>query len=374
MNREKFKETKLYRRYQAAVDLYQKYQKYFPVIFFFGGFGWDNLTLTRIDRMSDNIIFFLYLLLAGVSILLIQFVENGLIQKERILKYREWYPLALQFFLGGVFSGYVVFYFRSAALTKSWLFLGLLVILLVGNEFLEKRLNNLYLTSALYFLAAFSFFIFFIPVLTKVMTVFTFLLGAVTGLLLTAGCFYLIYRKLSSISQKDFVKILLPPVILFFLLILFYFKNWIPPVPLSLKSGNVYHHVEKQRDLYQLKYEKPHWYQFWKKSDKPFFYAQNDTVFCFTSIFAPTKLTKKCFHHWQKYFPTKGKWVTTDRLGYSISGGRDGGYRGYTFKKNISPGKWRIDVETEEKMLLGRISFDVKRAEKRKREFKIVYK
>ena len=137
MNQEKFKTTKLYHRYQFLQSFYKKHHKFLPVAFFFSGFGWDSLTLTRIDRILDNLILFLYLLLAGGCILLIQFLENDVIHNKRILKYQEWYPLALQFFLGGLFSGYVVFYFQSAAMTKSWIFFVMLLALLVANEFLE---------------------------------------------------------------------------------------------------------------------------------------------------------------------------------------------------------------------------------------------
>lgn len=59
------------------------------------------------------------------------------------------------------------------------------------------------------------------------------------------------------------------------------------------------------------------------------------------------------------YNDKQDKWLTTDRLNYKISGGRDGGYRGYTFKKNVSPGLWRIDVETSREQLLGSISFEI---------------
>ena len=371
MNLEKIQNNE---RYQKIEAFFKKYHKYLPVVFFFSGFGWDSLTLTRIDKIIDNVIFFVYILLAGSCILLIQFVENEIIQKEKILKFKDWYPLALQFFMGGLFSGYVVFYFQSAALNKSWIFFGLLLVLLIANEFLEKRLNNLYLVSALYFIASFSFFIFFIPVLTKVMNVFTFLLGAILGLGLAIGLLFLIYKKMESLSQNDFIKRTLPALFLFVLLIFFYFKNWIPPVPLSLKSGSIYHFIEKKNDKYVVMFEKPDLYNFWKKSDKNFNYMEGDTAFCYTSIFAPTKLTKKCFHHWQKYFPERKEWVTTDRLGYEISGGRDGGYRGYTYKRNVTPGKWRIDVETEEEMLLGRIGFEVRLAEKKEREYKTIIK
>jgi len=65
-------------------------------------------------------------------------VEHNKIEKPFILKYQKWFPLALQFFLGGLFSAYVIFYFQSASFTKTSLFLGILVLLLTANEFLEK--------------------------------------------------------------------------------------------------------------------------------------------------------------------------------------------------------------------------------------------
>ena len=360
--------------YKKGLDFYQRYQKFLPIVAFFGGFTWDSITMTRIDRLSDNIILFIYLMLAGGGIILLQFSQNNMLKKNWLIKYQDWYPLALQFFLGGLFSGYVVFYFQSAALTKNWLFLGLLIILLVSNEFLEKRMNNLYLISALYFLAAFSFFIFFIPVVFKKMNVYTFFIGAFLGLIIALGCLYILYRKIDSVTRNKFIKISLPAVILFFFLIFSYYKNWIPPVPLSLKYGAIYHHVEKQGAEYQLKFEKPRWYQFLKKSDKTYQYAKGDTVFCFASIFAPTKLTKKCYHQWQKYFPNRGEWITTDSLGYKITGGRDGGYRGYTYKRNVSPGDWRIDVKIDEGATLGRINFEIIEIENTSRKFKTVYK
>ncbi|NTV84115.1 MAG: DUF2914 domain-containing protein, partial [Bacteroidales bacterium] len=156
---------------------YQQYHKYLPVVSFAGGFLWDSFTLTRIDRMSDNLILLGYIFLLGLTIILINVSENKLTSKQLVFKYQNWYPLLTQFFFGGLFSSYVVFYFQSAALTKNWLFLGGLIILLFANEFLEKRLKNIYLQLTLYFLVTFSFLIFFIPVLMKVMNTFIFLLS-----------------------------------------------------------------------------------------------------------------------------------------------------------------------------------------------------
>ncbi len=345
-----------------ATHFYERYKKYLPVISFFGGFLWDSLTLTRIDRMSDNLILFGYILLLGLVIIILNLLEHDKIRKPLLLKYSEWYPLAAQFFLGGLFSSYVVFYFQSAALSKSWLFMGLLVALLIGNEFLEKRLTNIYLQMTLYFLVTFSFFIFFVPVLTGWMNVYTFILGGFLSLLILAALMHFLYRTFNLIDFSRLRRISALVVGIYLLLNVFYFFNLIPPVPLALKSGGIYHHVHRDGERYVLKFEKPGWYYFWKSSDNPYHYAEGDTVFCFAAVFAPTYLNKKIYHEWQKYDNRRGKWLTTDHLGYQVVGGRAKGYRGYTEKVNVSPGKWRVEVKTREGQVLGRIGFKIAEA------------
>lgn len=369
--KQKLSETKIVKK---ANYYYDKHKRFVPVISFFAGFTWDSVTLTRIDLLTDNLILLSYILLLGLCIVLINLINDKIIQKPFILKYEEWYPLAMQFFLGGLFSSYVVFYFQSASLTKNWLFLSLLIFVLLANEFIKNRLSNLYLQFILYFLASFSFFIFFIPVLIRIMNTFIFLLSGFISLGFILLILYFIYSKSKEISARQFKKLSAVIVSILLMLNLFYFLNWIPPVPLSLKDGAVYHHVSRHGDLYKLKFEKGSWYQFWKKSDGNFHYCQGDTVFCYAAVFAPTKLNKRIYHHWQYYDFNKNDWITTDRLSYKIIGGRDGGYRGYTNKRNIQPGQWRIDVKTSEDQLLGRINFEITLTDKKPVGFKTIYK
>jgi hypothetical protein len=49
--------------------------------------------------------------------------------------------------------------------------------------------------------------------------------------------------------------------------------------------------------------------------------------------------------------------MTTDRIPISITGGREKGYRWYTTKRRVQPGEWRVNVETEDGRVLGRITF-----------------
>ena len=59
--------------------------------------------------------------------------------------------------LGGLFSAYAIFYSRSVTLTSTAIFFALLVLLLVGNEFLRDRLSSLRLLVSLYALVCFAF-------------------------------------------------------------------------------------------------------------------------------------------------------------------------------------------------------------------------
>jgi hypothetical protein len=348
---------------QKPLRFYGKYQKYLPIASFFAGFSWDNLTLGRIDRLLDSLILLLYLLFLGAVIVLLNLVDKKIIKTPLFLKYREWYPLAIQFLLGGLFSAYLIYYRQSASLTKTALFLIILLLLLVANEFLKNRLTNIYLQMSLYFLASFSFFIFFLPVITKIINLFMFILGGILSLGLVIGMLYLLFKKTALKSREEFRRVAILIGSIYLLLNLFYFLNWIPPIPLSLKLGGIYHHVQRDDDLYRLRFEQPAWYQFFKTSDNSFHYAPGDTVYCFTSIFAPTSLKTKIYHHWQKYSPNRESWETTDRISFPITGGRDGGYRGYSLKRYVSPGEWQITVETENGRLLGKISFHIVQVE-----------
>jgi hypothetical protein len=61
---------------------------------------------------------------------------------------------------------------------------------------------------------------------------------------------------------------------------------------------------------------------------------------------------------WSRRIDSAG-WKVSDRIAFEISGGREGGYRGYTRKQTITPGKWRVEVETDRGQILGTIDFTV---------------
>ena len=339
---------------------YKRYEKFYLVLFFLSGFIYDSLTL-QIENTFDHFILLLYILLAGLMILVIGMIETGQITHEHILKFKKWYPNILQFLLGGLFSAYVVFYFKSAAISKSLLFVGFLIILLILNEFFHQKMVNITFLCTLYFFSAFAFLTFFLPILTHKLTTATFFSRGIIGFILTAGMVTAIYRQIFKHNPKAILKKASPPVVVFGLMSFFYLANWIPPVPLSMKDGGIYHYVKKNRssNAYTVKYYKDWLLKFWDDSDAIYPWAQGDTVFCYASVFAPIDWQATVYYQWYKYDKNAGKWRKRDRLSYRISGGRKGGYRGYTYKKNIEAGDWRVDVETAYGQVLGRIDFEV---------------
>jgi hypothetical protein len=220
-------------------------------------------------------------------------------------------------------------------------------------------LSNLKLLVGLYALVGFCFFTFFLPVLTGIMNWIMVVLGAVLSLALALRVLELVYQGQTGRSRMEVVKAGLPAVAVVAVLVAFYFLNWIPPVPLSLKLGGIYHQVEKVDGAYHLTFEKPAWYQVMKRSDNPL--HGEGPAYCFTAVFAPVDLKTTVYHRWQYRMESSGKrdFSTTDRIPIRISGGREGGYRGYTSKQHVPPGDWRVDVETEDGRVIGRVRFRV---------------
>jgi len=135
------KKERLKGHFSTSKNWVEKNDKYLSPAFFIAGFILDNLTLTRIDMFFDNAILFGYLSLVAFSIIMMRAVK-----REGIVKYL---PFVLQFAFGGLFSGYVIFYTKSASLASSWIFLFLLYGLFLGNE----RLRHYYKKSDLIYRA-----------------------------------------------------------------------------------------------------------------------------------------------------------------------------------------------------------------------------
>jgi hypothetical protein len=337
-----------------------------PAFFFLAGVTYDSLTLTRIDRLLDNLVLLLYLTVLGVLVILTGRFQLGLVPLTS--DYTSWNALSLvnraqphlakglQFLLGGLFSAYAIFYFQSTSFSTTAIFLGIIVAFLIGNEFLQTRYSSLKMLVSLFALVTLSFYTFFIPVVTGWMNSFVFVIGVLLTGFIVWKIVRLTLHGFPDTSLRTSLTISFPAFGLVLLCTLLYFLNWIPPIPLSLKFGGIYSEIKKNHDEYLLTYEKGPWYDFWKQSNDRV--GIEAPVYCFSSVFAPVTLQTTIYHHWQwRPFDEPETFRTTDRLPITITGGREQGYRMYTTKHRVQPGEWRVNVETEDGRILGRMTF-----------------
>lgn len=338
----------------------RRHEKHLLILFFIGGFVFDSLTLGRIDRVYDLSVLCFHMTCVTLVIYLFNLRGDGQWKNTFLERYQLYFPLAIQFFFGALASAFIIYFSRSVSMTKTISFFIILIALFVANELFKKRISNKYLQFSLYFFINFTFFSFMIPVIVKKMGTLIFIISGIISLGTTLLLLLLIYRK----SPSTRLEIKLPKLIGLILIIyttinVFYFSNLIPPVPLALESGIVAHNVERHNNHYWVTYERDDWYIFWRDYNENFHHKPEEKIFVFTSVFAPTAIKKSIYHRWKWFDDKTDSWQVADKIGYEITGGRDEGYRGYTYKNNIKPGLWEVDVITEEGLILGIIDFKV---------------
>ncbi|MFB9051571.1 DUF2914 domain-containing protein [Formosa undariae] len=338
----------------------RRHQKYAPILFFIGGFIFDTLTLGRIDRLYDLSVLCLHMTSLSITLYLFNLVDDGTWKNTFLERFEIYFPLVIQFFFGGLSSAYVVYFSRSVSLSRTASFFIILVVLLFANEFLKKRISNKYLQFSIYYFISFTFFSFMIPVFIRQMSPTIFIISGVVSLACTLLLITFIYRKSPSTRAEIHLGKLTGIIISIYILInTFYFFKLIPPVPLALQTGIVAHNIVAENGKYVVTYEEKKEFVFWRDHSSKFIHNPNEPVYVFSSIFAPTALKKSIIHRWEWYDEKSEEWIVSDNIKYDITGGRNDGYRGYTYKRNIKSGLWRVEVLTEEELLLGVIDFEI---------------
>ena len=261
----------------------KRFSKYGSMLSFIAGFSWDTVTLGRIDRLVDNIILLSYILLLAVLIVIHNLVRHGVLRQTFWQSKQAYLIYGIQFLFGGLFSAYVIYYSQSAAFSKTDIFLFILIVLFVANEFMRERFNSVYVQFGLYFLVLSSFLTFFLPIVFKKIHVGLFVAAGLISLLIIAGLIKILHRWNAIGSKSDFRIIVASVLSIYVVFNLFYFLNWIPPVPLSLKYGVISNHVKRVDDHYLISIQKAPLSYFWLRYNPKFQYIEGDTVFCFTA-------------------------------------------------------------------------------------------
>ncbi len=322
------------------------------------GFVIDNIFFNRIDQWWTEVLLIGYLAVAAFTIGLLHYLEEHTAEGARRPKWYSTLPITTQFMFGGLWSAFLIFYSRSATLAASWPFLLLMGSIFLGNEIFKKYHDRLVFNAALYFFGLYSYAIFAVPLLTHSIGTGTFILSGVAAVAVFA-LLMLILRYLGHFRfLKSLWQIRLWAGAVFIVMNVFYFTNVLPPLPLALAHGGIYHSIQKTADGYSALSETEPWYASLGVSPT-LHVAPSEPLYAYSAVFAPIALNTTITHEWQWYDQGAKKWVTKLSVSFPISGGREGGYRGYTNVYNPDAGSWRVNIKTSDGRLIGRLKFTV---------------
>jgi len=333
----------------------KRYERHLSAVSMVAGFAFDNYYLDRVDHPLAQFALFAYVLGAIVSIVLVHFVESRPQMRGLLLKAHPLLVVVTQFSLGALWSAFLIFYGRSAVIATSWPFLLILAGILVGNEVFRKYQSRLAFTCTLLFFALFSYAIFMVPVVMRQMGPRTFVFSGAVAVAIF--CLVLFVLWLLGPSRSAWRGIWMGATAVLIAIDLCYFAGILPPLPLTLAKAGVYHSVIKTGDVYQAIAEPGS--LLGAAGKQPVMHvASGESLSVYSAVFAPIQLRTNIVHTWQRYDESAG-WQTQSIVRFPITGGRDGGYRGYSTKSLPQRGRWRVDIATAEGLLIGRVRFSV---------------
>lgn len=340
-------------------SFYTRHERHISSLALLVGFIFDGLTIRYTSLSSQTLIFLIYIILTGMSILVLHIIESRERGSAGYTRTHFWFYLLLQFSLGSLFSMFFVFYSRGVSLATSWPFLLLLFGNLIGNEVFKKHYVRLSVQISLFFISVFSLTIYLLPLLLHRMGWFIFIMSGLLGLLFIYGFVRLLARISRQRLDDSRKSIVLGIGIVYVLINIFYFTGAIPPVPLTMKAYGVYHSLEfVGGGSYRVMGEKSSWFDF-IRGYSTYHRTPGEPVYVATAVYAPADLNTSVVHHWQYYDESVEEWKTASKITVPITGGREDGYRLYSVKWSVFAGSWRVDVETPGGMVIGRVRFNI---------------
>ncbi len=354
----------LQRTYDQRLKVFfDKYERWLIPGLLFSGFIFDVITFRTLQIQTTLAVLGVHASLAGLAVLYSNFINglpsatsNSLTGKfVQYLKYIS--ELVLQFTFGSLLSNALIFYWYSGAFFASWPMVILLVVLITGNEVFRDFYLRPAVQLSLYSFVLFSYFSLILPYIFTSLSPWLFVaagLGSTSLVLLLVAVLARLVPAISKTSWRISGSVLSVTAIMYAL----YFLNIIPPIPLSVRDAGVYHSIVIQSGEYVFEGESEA-FPANLIPGQTVHASPSDNIFVYTAIYAPAELTTVIYHQWQFYDPVQRKWLDRDRLPFTIRGGRGEGFRGYTFKSRLTPGKWRVTVQTSRGQVLGRVPFTV---------------
>lgn len=302
-----------------------------PVVAFFAGFLLDALTIGRRVDLINLWMLAGYLCCAGAMLWWLGYRSR---QAKPAGRFERLPYLLIQFLFGGLFSALFIFYIKSSSHALAWLWSLGLAVLLVANEFIHDKYRRFTVTWTLFGLCAILLLNFLLPYLAGSIHFFWFYLSTLLGAGMTHGLRRLTPGRPGRIT---------PVWLLALAFACAYPLDVIPPVPLVKRDVQIGLRLEKTAAGYVLQQDEPGWWPRWRDQ---IHLPPGERLYCVSSVFAPRGLRARLYHRWQYRVRGRG-WVDAARVGFDLEGGRDGGFRGYSYKQQLQPGSWRVRVETE---------------------------
>lgn len=353
-----FQAIKDFLRFRAAKQFFARYERLLVPLMLLIGVVIDVVTFRSIDLTTAFALLGIYTLLAGVMILFMHHhdARQGILERPSSINYvRIVAPLIVQLTFGALLSATLIFYWFSGSFVASWPLFVLLIALMAGNDVFRERYLRPTVQIAVFYFVLFSTLATALPSLVGSISPTVFVVAGVISLVLMTTYLLLLFRirpDLRLMRPSPWISM----VGIFLVMNAAYFLNVIPPIPLSITDSGVYTSVERRGLEYVLEAPEQSWLERFLPG-QTIKLGSGQRVYAFASIFAPVDLNTTVIHDWQ--YLTDDGWVSVSKLSYSIVGGRQDGYRGYSYITNHSKGKWRVDVETLRGQVIGRISFTI---------------
>lgn len=331
---------------------------------FVGGFLTDLVTFApaSIER-ADNL-FVIYLAVVLVFAIGAHFVvvrEYGQRKEVYPRVLNVLFPFISEFFIGALLSGFMIFYTKNAALIASWPFLLLLAVVFFGNELFRRYREHLAFQVGLIFFCIYAYTIFALPLAVGTLGPWIFVGSGVIAILILLGYLWILF-KIGSKRLKGSRGLIIAVItgILLFVNIS-YFTGVLPPLPLTLTSAGAYQSVVHAGNSYVLIGEQPKaWWEIF--SPQVVHLTAGEDLSVYSAVFAPVSFSTTVVHKWEIYDTSKHAWVTRAQIAFTMSGGRESGYRGYSTLTNVQPGKYKVLIETLSGQVIGEREFTVESA------------
>jgi Protein of unknown function (DUF2914) len=340
----------------------KRYERPLSAISMVAGFIFDNHFFERVDHPATQIVLAVYLVVAIGTILVVHHIESYPDDPGLLHRLHPILVAATAFALGGLWSAFLIFYGRALT-AATWPFVAFLAGLMIANEVLRQYHARLAFTLTLLFLALFSYTIFVVPIVTGTMGRATFVLSGALAAAAFAALIFALGHIGTERIERAWRSIAIGAVAVFGGLNGLYFTNILPPLPLTLARADVFHSVTKEGDTYRAVAEAEtgdDWLRLDLFGGPPVMRVERGgSLSAYSAVFAPIQLRTDIVHTWRRYDEISGTWRTESRVRFPIVGGREGGYRGYSVKSQPANGRWRVDIETPEGLLIGRVAFTV---------------